>query len=137
MKNPVKYALVTSALAGMFGLAALHAQVTKSAYADIPFAFTANGVQLPPGKYHVRETSTDKIWQLYRDANRHSIFLQQVQPIGGAAKSSKLVFRCHEGNCFLSELWYQGMPSGLALPQSRSEKELARSDHKSVIIAMR
>ena len=41
----------------------------------------------------------------YRDG--HSIMVNAALPKGGEAKTSKLVFRCYGGNCFLSEVWYR------------------------------
>lgn len=138
MKSNLKYAWLTLGVVGLLNTAAvIHGQSTTASVATVPFNFTVGDTHLPAGAYRFTELNTEGTMQIRNAEDGHSIMVNAATPKGSQAESSKLVFRCYGGNCFLSEIWYQGEASGHGLAPGKHEKEIAQADWKNVIVAMR
>lgn len=136
MRTQFKYGWLTLGAVVLLNSAALvHGQ--SASVATVPFSFNAGDTRMPAATYRIAETSPTGAIQLRDTVTGHSIMVNAALPKGGEAKTSKLVFRCYGGNCFLSEVWYQGESSGHGLYPGKREKEIAQADWKNVIVAMR
>src|SRR5271165_5090857 len=109
MKANFKYAWLTlGSVVLLSSAAAIHGQPTTASVANVPFSFNVGEVRMPAATYRIAEMTTTGTTQIRNTENGHSIMVAALVPRGGEANSSKLVFRCYEGNCFLSEIWFQG-----------------------------
>ena len=136
MTNKLNYVSIALAVASLFA-GTIQAQDLRRADADIPFAFYAEGLQMPAGRYCFTEMQANGLSRLTNQTTRHEIFLRSMTPTGGEPRGSKLVFHCYGDDCILAEVWYEGDCAGRALPRHAKEKELASAARKTVTLAMR
>ncbi len=90
--------------------------------ADIPFAFTANGVQMPAGMYTLRSDGDAILWRSSEGAHF---------TLGGTHAISKqsrncLIFRAYGDHYVLSSIW-EGT-AGREFAQPKVERSIARGD---------
>lgn len=73
---------------------------------DIPFAFVAGGVHLPPGQYHVYHPGDPYLVVIEKDDGRARA-MEYVHPSATdpSKSSTKLVFNKYGNQYFLSEVW--------------------------------
>ncbi len=110
--------------------------------AEVPFAFYAGKLLLPPGSYVLTVDRAGEPGLLTirdRDGKEHELLLtipeRNRQEIAG---ETKLVFERYGTDNFLSEIWVAGMDEGRAVPKSEVEREraaLLRHEGGSVGIA--
>ncbi len=89
--------------------ALLHAQMAIKQplfQVDIPFAFVAGGVHLPPGQYHVYHPGDPYLIVIEKDDGRARA-MEYVHPSTTDSRSSstKLVFNKYGDQYFLSQVW--------------------------------
>ena len=138
MKATSKYTWITLGVMGLLSTAAvIHGQNINAAVAKVPFDFSVGNVRMPAATYRITEMNISGVTQIQNAQTGRSTLVAATNPTGGEATSSKLVFRCYSGNCFLSEIWYEGEGSGHGLNPGKLEKELAQGERKNVVVAMR
>ena len=109
--------------------------------ANVPFAFSIGDKQLPAGAYAVREMGRATLVQ-----SKDSVYsILGIYNYAGPSKvnNTKLVFERVGGHYFLAQIWTSARDQGLALPESKLEKEMRASNSgpqgavETVIVALR
>jgi hypothetical protein len=106
----------------------------------IPFSFEIGQRTFTPGTYTVKCVSqTAGVYFIRNEATK------EVRTISGTASvqapstitEPRLVFRSHDGQYFLKQVWTSGLTNGSELPKSRAEREIGKlsSVEESVTIA--
>jgi hypothetical protein len=100
---------------------------TINVKADIPFGFAVNHQTLPPGEYSLKSIGPQHVVIMQSSDNRAvaTMLMNSTHALDASAKT-KLIFKRYEGRYFLSQVWVQGERSGLQLPTSKRESEVAR-----------
>ena len=140
MKRNVIGALMTLIVAFTIAVPVVNAQSTILT-AAVPFAFSIGDKQLPAGAYAVREMGRATLVQS-KDA-AYSVL--GIYNYAGSSKSdeTKLVFDKVGDHYFLAQIWTSARGQGLAVPESKVEKELRASNSgpqggvETVIVALR
>jgi hypothetical protein len=119
----------------------VHAQQTIIS-ANVSFAFSVGGQQLPAGEYAVRELGAQAI--LIASKHGHSEVLSLCQYVGPSKPSeTKLVFNRVGDHYFLGQVWSGTRGEGPEIPRSKLERELRASNTatpggvETVIVALR
>ena len=141
MKRNVFGALMTFIVAATIAAPVVHAQ--KIAKADVPFAFRVDSTWLPAGAYDVRELGESATLIISEDNKQHALVLNSSAGDNKTA-ATKLVFHKIGDNYFLAEVWTTARDQGLAIHESKMEKEMTASNRanggggaESVIVALR
>ena len=140
MKRNVIGALMTLIVASSIAVPVVHAQSTILT-ANVPFAFNIGDKQLPAGAYAVREMDRATLIQS-RDGKNSAL---GIYAYAGPSKAdeTKLVFNKVGDYYFLAQIWTSARGQGLAVPESKLEKELRASNSgpqggvETVIVALR
>ena len=140
MKRNVIGALMMLIVAFTVAVPVVNAQSTILT-ANVPFAFNIGAKQLPAGAYAVREMDRATLIQS-RDAENSVLGIYNY---AGPSKAdeTKLVFHKVGDHYFLAQIWTSARGEGLALPESKMEKELRASNSvpqggvETVIVALR
>ena len=121
----------------MFGLFAIlavssaHAQTRREMTANIPFSFSVADKTFPAGQYSVTRLNpaSDKAALAIKsdDGRLSKIFLTVPILDSRMHESAKLVFSHYGDQYFLAQVWTPADNTGLAVPQSKSERTLARN----------
>jgi hypothetical protein len=101
---------------------------SNSMRVSVPFEFTVARTVLPAGDYTVQSNSLQRVVSLQttnRDSAASVIAIQAVRD--KAQEQPTLVFNRYGSNYFLASIWWAGVTSGLELPKSKTEKELAKT----------
>jgi hypothetical protein len=141
MKRNVFGALMTLIVAFAIAVPVVHAQQTIMS-AKVPFDFSVNGKYLPAGTYQIHELSHAT---LIANQDGHFNVLGTYSSAGPSKPGeNKLVFDKVGDNYFLRQIWVSARYDGLAVPESKREKEMRamRASNTSatletVIIALR
>jgi hypothetical protein len=109
---------------------------------DVPFAFYAGKLLLPPGSYVLTVDQPDEPGLLTiqeRNGKEREFLLTVAGHRGpGVSDETKLVFERYGGENFLSQIWVAGLDEGREVPKSEVEREraaLMRRDGISLGIA--
>ncbi|MEN6535820.1 MAG: hypothetical protein ABFD89_19310 [Bryobacteraceae bacterium] len=118
-------------LAGLVAILAIPAAAqTPRLTADIPFEFIAGGQTMPAGEYSVGDFANIPcvvISGWVQGTRENVVFLtQRAQPMN-SAQNSRLVFNKYGDKYFLAEIWGFANELGWRVPQSRLEREAART----------
>lgn len=140
MKRNAFGALMTLIVAFSIAVPAVYAQQTIMS-ANVPFAFNIGDKQLSAGTYAVREMDRATLIQS-RDGETSVL---GIYAYAGPSKAdeTKLVFHKVGDHYFLAQIWTSARGQGLAVPQSKLEKELSASNIgpqggvETVIVALR
>ena len=140
MKRNVIGALMTLIVAFTVTVPVINAQSTILT-ANVPFAFNVGAKQLPAGAYAVREMDRATLIQS-RDGENSVLGIYNY---AGTSKAdeTKLVFHKIGDRYFLAQIWTSAREQGLAVPESKLEKELRASNSgpqggvETVIVALR
>src|SRR5271165_2337468 len=111
MKRNMFGALMTLIVAFTVAVPTVHAQSQIVMSANVPFAFSADGKQLPAGEYEVRDIGARATLIETKDGN---------------AK----VFDKVGDHYFLREIWTSARGQGLTVPESKLEKEIMASNRE-------
>ena len=112
---------------------ALHAQSFLTT-TEVPFSFQAGGHTWEAGKYTIRRDHGG-MTILRSDTTFHSTHVAGAGSYLTGNSGPKLVFQCYSGEkCYLAEIWPQG-ENGIAVPKSKSEKELIKNPRQPVDVA--
>lgn len=143
MKRNAFGALMTLIVAFAIAVPAVHAQSQITMSANVPFAFSVDDKQLAAGQYEVRDVGARATMIETKDGQSKVIGIYQY---AGPSKpgETKLVFHKVGDHYFLSEIWTSARGQGLAVPESKLEKEVRASNRESggggaetVIVALR
>ncbi|HZL65777.1 MAG TPA: hypothetical protein VFC15_00120 [Candidatus Limnocylindrales bacterium] len=143
MKHNTYGALTMLAVALMISVPTLQAQ--SRVRADVPFAFSLEQTSMPAGGYEVSSIE-DKVLAVRNLGTGQARLLiasmhVEVSQASGTPHA-KLVFNKYGDQYFLSQIWDGQSQSGIALSESKREKELKMastnlSGPETVIIAMK
>lgn len=97
--------------------------------AEVPFAFYAGRLLLPPGSYVFTVDQPDEPGLLTiqkRNGREHELLLTVAEHGGpGVAGETRLVFDRYGGDNFLSQIWVAGLDEGRTVPKTEVERERA------------
>lgn len=119
------------------------AQAQNGVKADVPFAFSLQDKAMPAGNYQIVWLSDQAFEVRNLDGGLGQLLLKQISVQSSQAKSPRLVFHKYGEQYFLSEIWYGDSHYGIALAESKLEKEvkMARAGlpnaPETVIVAMK
>lgn len=118
--------VLTATLLATLAALALPAQNVKL-QANIPFDFHIGAALMPAGEYLVTHTSGILLLrgQYNRPKSAGAIVISAAKGIGNAG--DKLVFNRYGDEYFLSTVWQATAGSGLMVPKTKREKEIAAS----------
>jgi hypothetical protein len=121
----------------MFGLFATlaivsaHAQTSRRQTANIPFSFTVADKTFPAGEYTVERVNpaSDKAVLVIKsmDGRMNKVVLTNPVQASRMQENARLVFNHYGDQYYLTQVWTPADDTGYALPQSRSERGLARN----------
>jgi len=94
--------------------------------AEVPFNFNVNRTAMPAGEYAVTNVGTGGTLLIRsKDSKSVKLVTPNRAETSEPAKSTKLVFHCYgKDQCFLYQIWVQGMKRGRELPKSSLENEI-------------
>ncbi len=116
---------------------------SKSATADVPFAFTVNDSAMAAGHYTITEVS-DRVLQI-RDDDNNSVMVIAQREESVKPQKSQLVFHKYGERYVLAEIWSDSAGhggEGIQLPAGKMEQEM-RAAYKNaggsteVVVALR
>ncbi|MFN2530173.1 MAG: hypothetical protein ABR555_02630 [Pyrinomonadaceae bacterium] len=117
---------VTVLFVGCLSVVTASAQArTQELVASVPFAFSANHVMLPAGKYSVEiasHTSNLTIIKIKSISGKASVLLQLTDTTNPLARLPRLVFQRYGQQIFLCEAW-MGDGNSLRTIMSRAERQ--------------
>ena len=134
-------ALMILALALVLGAPMIHAQAR--ARASLSFDFNMDQTSMPAGNYEISSLN-EKVLAVRNLKNGEtrlviSSMYVQASPAAGIPKG-KLVFHKYDDQYFLAQIWDGQNDRGIALAESKREKEVklsAVSQPETVVIAMK
>ena len=144
MKSMILRLFTTLMLLVALGTVAAQAQSANQMKADIPFRFVIGDQTLPAGEYIVRYVNQDsgKTALLFKstDGRNTRIVTMMTAERDAPQEKASLIFNQYGDQHFLSEVWTAGDQYGLALPKSRTERQMkgdiALNRQKRVTVAL-
>jgi hypothetical protein len=131
MKKQSLRIFVMFGLFAILAVASIHAQSSREQRANIPFSFTLADKSFPAGEYRVQRLnpSSDKAAIAIKSADGHLTKIVLTTPVLSpeTRENARLVFNHYGDQYFLAQVWTPADNTGLAVPQSRSERILARN----------
>ena len=94
--------------------------------ADVPFNFTVSHTNMPAGEYTLSTVGSGNTLLIQsKDRKTAKLVNNNRAEISSPSKATKLVFHCYgKDQCFLYQIWVQGMNRGRELPKSSLENEI-------------
>jgi len=94
--------------------------------ADVPFNFNVNRTTMPAGEYSITTVSGGSTLLIQsKDRQTVKLVIPNRAETSAPPKSTKLVFHCYgKDQCFLYQIWVQGVNRGRELPKSSLENEI-------------
>jgi len=94
--------------------------------ADVPFNFTVSHTSMPAGEYTLSTVGSGNTLLIQsKDRKTAKLVNNNRAEIASPSKTTKLVFHCYgKDQCFLYQIWVQGMNRGRELPKTSVEKEV-------------
>ena len=118
-------------LFAILAVANLHAQSSREQTANIPFSFTVADKTFPAGEYRVERLnpSSDKAAIAIKSADGHMSKIVLTMPVQSnvTRETARLVFNHYGDQYFLAQVWTPADNTGLAVPESKTERTLARN----------
>jgi len=117
----------------LFVLAAVsgYAQTTRELRITVPFQFDVHDQVMPAGDYLVSQVGTNGLamFSVRSAEDRHAIyFLGNAIFRNDMPGPSRAVFHRYGTSYFLADIWWGGrFASGIDLPESKTERELANT----------
>lgn len=105
---------------------------TGGVKAKISFDFVVAGKSFSAGEYTMNVASHRVD---IRNANGRKVAVLSANEISGRSTDENgfLIFQCHGGRCFLSEVWSPSYENGLQIPNSRWEEQLPKKDGAKIV----
>jgi hypothetical protein len=92
----------------------------------VPFKFWIGQAPLSAGQYVITSLN-DRVWvQEVNGRNNAVIFTGRLNG-KVSEQSSRVIFDCYFGECFLCQIWFSGQEAGHTLPQSKRQIQLAKT----------
>jgi len=131
MRKQIVLTLTVLALLASTTLTPVHAGLSRSVVANIPFDFTIGKKLLPAGKYSVSQVfqSSDRALSIRNENGKgNAMFLvnSAYSVKAASADKSKLVFRRYGERYYLAQIWRAGDAIGHQVPISHSERVTVR-----------
>jgi hypothetical protein len=122
--------MIFVAASALISLAAVpgFARASTTVRAEVPFAFYAGDLLLPPGSYTLTVPSAEPELLTIQERNgkEHEILLTVPEELRrGPAGETKLVFDRYGKNSFLTQIWIAGQDEERVVPKSEVERERA------------
>jgi len=143
MKRNLFGALMTLVAAFAIAVPAVHAQSKIELSANVPFAFSVNGNNLPGGDYEVAQVGDRATLIETRDGQNKVLGLYAAME-SSKTNETKLVFDKVGDHYFLREIWTSARSQGMAVPKSKLENEIQASNREfggggaqTIVIALR
>jgi hypothetical protein len=134
MKKQTLRIFVMFTLFAILAVASVHAQSSREQTANIPFSFTVADKTFPAGEYIIQRLnpSSDKAAIAVKSADGHMNKIVLTTPVQAAKmrENAKLVFNHYGDQYFLAQVWTPADNTGLEVPQSKSERTLARNSRQ-------
>jgi hypothetical protein len=130
MTNIMNRVLMTAALAAAVAGTAWAGEPLK---ANIPFAFSAGGTKLPAGEYTIgqHDPHFQGVIAVRNKATGDFVLAHSAFPITSGRDDNRLVFRCGEHGCALTQVW--NGTSGLEF----KPRVAASSEDRVAVVPMR
>ena len=132
MKKQNLRIVVMFGLFAILAVATLHAQTRREMTANIPFSFTVADKTFPAGEYNVTRLNpaSDKAALAIKSEDGRLSKIVLTMPVLDSKmhESAKLVFKHYGDQYFLAQVWTPADNTGLEVPQSKTERTLARHD---------
>ena len=127
--------VISVGLAALAAGSALLAQNNYRGVANMPFDFQVTGRVLPAGEYVVTAAGNANVF--VRDkATNHTVIVPARSVLStGEEENPRLVFNRYGNKYFLAEIWLPNELSGRAVPRTKQEKEIARSNSTTGVLA--
>ncbi len=104
---------------------------------QVPVEFSAGQELMPTGKYTIRVNASQSTVLLQNDADNKAVFvISHSEQAPKLQERGKLLFRRYGARYFLSQVWPAGTIYGRELPQSRIEREIARSAGQPAVVSL-
>lgn len=121
---------VMFSLFAVLAVASIHAQSSREQTANVPFSFAVVNQTFPAGEYRIERLnpSSDKAAIAIRSADGHLSKIVLTTPVQSSEtrESARLVFNRYGDRYYLAQVWTPADDTGLAVPESKSERQLAR-----------
>lgn len=106
-------------------LVAGSALAQNTVVANVPFNFTVNRTNMPAGEYRLSTVGIGNLLIQSKDTKSVKLVAPNQAQLAAPSQTTKLVFHCYGGDqCFLYQIWVQGMSRGRELPKSSAENEI-------------
>jgi hypothetical protein len=115
------------------------AQLAYPLVVDVPFEFSAGKTALAAGEYQVKMQQPGVLRIASADGKQSAMILTGTKISSKAQSESKLMFNRYGDRYFLSQVWAAGTQTGLELPKTSTEMELAKriTDHQDATVVAR
>jgi hypothetical protein len=121
MKRALGWLILIVSLTTLRGLGQDNRSVTRF---STDFSFAAGDQTFTAGRYEVTRVGESRL--RIAGAKQPGAIVQFHTAKGKAPEEGgKIVFRCYEARCFLSEVWTPGNSTGQVILKSRKEQEWA------------
>jgi hypothetical protein len=128
-------------LAAALIVSAPFAQAQTRIKAGVPFAFNLQDKAMPAGNYQIIALS-DRVLEFWNLDSKHGqLVAKQMSVESFKDQSPKLVFHKYGDQYFLSQVWNGDSHTGIALSESKREKEAKMASlpnaSETVIVALK
>ena len=104
---------------------------------QVPFEFLAGQELMPAGEYTIHVNASQSTVLLRNDAENKAVFaISRSEQAPRLHERGKLLFRRYGDRYFLSQVWPAGTIYGRELPQSRIEREIARTAGQPAVVSL-
>lgn len=117
-------------------LAMVGSSMALSSYlqANVPFNFTADGVNMPAGSYQILRTGEPGVLMLAGPTKSILVSTDGAEnPFG--APNSELVFDVYGGHYYLAKVWRAGDDEGYSVPLNRKKLSIVAQNGSTVEVA--
>jgi hypothetical protein len=90
----------------------------------VPFKFSIGQATLSAGQYLITSLN-DRVWVQEVNGRNNAVTFTGKLDGKVSEQSSRVIFDCYSGECFLSRIWFASQEAGYTLPQSKHQVELA------------
>jgi hypothetical protein len=115
------------------------AQLVYPLVVDIPFEFNAGKTTLAAGEYQVKMQQPGVLRIATADGKHSAMIIAGTRVTNQPQNESKLMFNRYGDRYFLSQVWAAGSGTGVELPKTSTEMELAKriTDHQDATVVAR
>ena len=107
-------------------IASAWAQLAQPLVVDIPFDFSAGKTMLAAGEYQVKMQQPNVLRIMTTDGKQAAMILTRSRVSRKPQTESRLMLNRYGDTYFLSQVWVIGAETGVELPKTSAEIELAK-----------